>query len=450
MVDNRLDFLDQASFLRLRASGVESVNQVTWYYNRPVDLDGVGKINEALTHSLVGRRIERSPLPFGRPRWVDCPDAPPINVAPTPLSRDDVSRWLDECSQIPVDPEYGPCWHFNVVPFDDGGSAVTLVASHTVTDAAGLALALFEAIYGVTRDLDYPPPGSRTLFDAVRADLWDAIRGLPAVFAAILAMILLLVRRDNNTAASGQPANHRPLRAPIEQAANYLPPSITAYVDLSTWDAHAADLGVSSNVLFMALSTKLAQLVGRVSAIDGSVLITMPISQRTPEDTTGNMLTAATFSVDPDQAIADPGIVRDAMKRALAELETSPNELLKPLPLVPYTPKWLARRLQDMAMSTDELPVCCSNLRDAGQALVFLDGVSNADYADARMANRGVTRSALERQHGELYLFSGRAAGQIFFSVSAYTPGTENTKESLRAVLDQAITDYGLVAQRFE
>ncbi|EUA11030.1 hypothetical protein I545_5560 [Mycobacterium kansasii 662] len=40
MTDNRIAFLDHVAFLRLRATGVDTVGQVTWIYDRPVDLEG--------------------------------------------------------------------------------------------------------------------------------------------------------------------------------------------------------------------------------------------------------------------------------------------------------------------------------------------------------------------------------------------------------------------------
>src|ERR1700722_5577469 len=158
MTDNRLAFLDQASFLRLRATGVETVGQVLWVYDRPVDMDGLRRFNRNLGRGLLGRRIERSPLPFGRHRWVGWHEPPDIDVATSPRPRAELSTWMNERAQIPVDPEHGPCWHLGVLPLDDGGTAISLVTSHTVADGVAVSIAMGEAVKGEVREFGYPPP----------------------------------------------------------------------------------------------------------------------------------------------------------------------------------------------------------------------------------------------------------------------------------------------------
>ncbi|EUA94010.1 hypothetical protein I551_8739 [Mycobacterium ulcerans str. Harvey] len=69
-------------------------------------------------------------------------------------------------------------------------------------DGVAGGLAVFEAINGITRDFGYPPPGSRGRMEGLLVDLWDALRGLPEVFRALLALILIVLRRD--TGAAGQ------------------------------------------------------------------------------------------------------------------------------------------------------------------------------------------------------------------------------------------------------
>jgi len=69
-VDNTLAYIDQASFLGLRALGRGPLIQFTWVYDRPVDVEGLRRFHRNLGHGLLGRRVERSPLPFGRHRWV--------------------------------------------------------------------------------------------------------------------------------------------------------------------------------------------------------------------------------------------------------------------------------------------------------------------------------------------------------------------------------------------
>src|SRR3569623_1696330 len=130
--------MDHASFLALRALGHGAHEQFNWIYNRPVNVDGLRRFHRALGHGLLGRRIERSPLPFARDRWVAWPGPDDIEIATTPRPRADLNAWLRERASLPLDPEYGPCWHIGVLPFEDGGTAVCLTATHIIADGLGV------------------------------------------------------------------------------------------------------------------------------------------------------------------------------------------------------------------------------------------------------------------------------------------------------------------------
>ena len=135
--DNRLALMDQAFYAGHRAAGQREVMQVVWGYDRAVDLEGLERFHRNLACGLMGRLIERSPLAFGRYRWVSCNQPPELDVAPHPRPRAELSDWLDECAQLPIDPEAGPGWRLSVMPFTDGSSAISLVMSHYVVDGVG-------------------------------------------------------------------------------------------------------------------------------------------------------------------------------------------------------------------------------------------------------------------------------------------------------------------------
>ena len=141
--DNRIDFTDQAMFLGLRATGQEAVMQVVWIYERPVDLDGVRRFHEHIGHGLLGRRIERSALPFGRHRWVSAlgPQSDLDFAAERP--RAELGRWIDERSTMPLDPEYGPAWHVGVLP-KQGAAKPWRVHQNYVADMAAMRFGRLE------------------------------------------------------------------------------------------------------------------------------------------------------------------------------------------------------------------------------------------------------------------------------------------------------------------
>src|SRR5271167_2917393 len=103
--DDRLSFLDQAAFLLLRATGQDPIWQCVWVYEHPVDLDALSRFHDNLGCGLLGRRIERSPLPFGRHRWVSSLGrSSKIDIAECARPRAELSDWADERARLPTDP----------------------------------------------------------------------------------------------------------------------------------------------------------------------------------------------------------------------------------------------------------------------------------------------------------------------------------------------------------
>ena len=184
--DNRLALLDQAFFAGHRAAGQNEVMQCVWVYEHAVDFDGLRRFHHNLGYGLLGRRIERSPLPFGRCRWVSDPGPSDIDIAECARPRAELSDWADERSQLPTDAEWGPSWHLGVLPVTDGSTAVSLVASHYVVDGLGFAVAVADAVLGNTRDLGYPPPRSRPRLRAVVQDARQTARDAPQATRALV------------------------------------------------------------------------------------------------------------------------------------------------------------------------------------------------------------------------------------------------------------------------
>ena len=85
--DNLLDLFDQAFFAGHEAVGQKEVMQVGWVYRHPVDHEALRRFHRNLGCGLLGRRIERSPLPFGRHRWVSDRGPTDLEVADRPRPR---------------------------------------------------------------------------------------------------------------------------------------------------------------------------------------------------------------------------------------------------------------------------------------------------------------------------------------------------------------------------
>jgi len=443
IVDNRLAHMDQVSFLGVRALGYGTLAQVVWLYNRQVDIDALRRFHRNLGRGLLGRRIERSPLPFARDRWVLSPGPADIESAEAPLPRSEVNAWAYERACLPIDPEFGPGWHLGVLPLHDSGTAISLVASHTLVDGLGLVEVIADAVTGKTRDLGYPLPGSRNRRRAVLEDARLTLASVPELAKALAAGLRLARQGRQEFASSIAGAPPAPRAARDNEPV--VVPTLVAYVDLAEWDACAARLGGTSNSLFAGFAAKLGVRMGRQAA-DGTVALAFPVGQRLPDDTRGNAMTFANITVDPAGAASDLAEIRAKLKLALIERAAQAYELLAPLPLAALTPTWAARKLVGVGLGSSVLPVGCSNLGPLDPAVIRPDG-SDADYAYGRLIEPGISKRALEGMGGQLFVASGRTPGKVFVSVVAYQPGRENSPEALRRLVSETFAEFGLTAE---
>ena len=442
-VDNRLAYVDQASFLMLRAVH-GALLQVTWIYDRAANLDGLRRFHRNLGCGLLGRRIERSPIPFARDRWVKAAASDDIDIAATPRRRADVSAWVDERARLPIDPEWGPGWHLGVLPLEDGGTAVSLVVSHTVVDAAGFGQAIADAVEGRTRNLGYPPAKSRTLSRALREDLQQTVKDLPDMAQASVAAARRIWPDRKGFTSSVKAAPPPPRTASNDQVVDV--PALTAYIDLADWDARAKSLGASSNSLVAGVASRLAVRVGRVHD-DGTVTLRFPVSLRTEDDTRANALTIVDVAVDPTHAATDLGEMHVKITQAILEaMENSYDENLATLPLAPLIPRRVNRRLAGMAGGGNSLPVSVSNVGDLPPAANRPDG-TDADYLYMGNPEPDIRKGTLEHMGGKLFVGSGRVRGKRFMRIAAYILGRPNTKNELREVISRTFAEFDLNAE---
>jgi hypothetical protein len=436
----RLALLDQAAFLRLRATGQGSTVQCTWVYDRGVNIDELRTFNDNLGAGLLGRRIERSPLPFGRHRWVLDAHSPDIATEPR-QPRSEIGEWIERRSRVRVDPEHGPTFHLGVLPLDDGGTAVTLVASHCVADGRGVTVAVAEAVNGKARNLGYPQANSRSRWRALAEDLADAVLALPAALKALFATLAILLKVSSDQ----QRQARRPgAVVPIDNDQNTFQ-SVTIHTDSAAWEARARSLDGSSNTLFLAFAARLAHRMGRVLPDGNSVTLVLPVSDRTPDDDRANALTSITLTVDGHAVTDNLSGARAEVKKLLASLEQQPNEMLAGLPLIPFTPRWLVRRAEGIAMASAELPVGCSNLGILDAAMGRIDG-TDATEVSMRLAEQGITASRIEESHGQLFCGTGSINDSRFLSVVAYQCRADNTPTPMRELVCSALADLGLSA----
>jgi hypothetical protein len=365
-----------------------------------------------------------------------------LDIAASDRCRSEVWAWADERIRLPINPENGPAWRLGVQPLSDGGASVALVASHSVADAIGLSLSIADAAKGIRRDLQYPPPGSRTRRQALIEDGNQAVRSLPGLAKAVVAAARVARSESGGRATSMRPS---PGQVTPGKEHQVVLPTVAAYFDVDHWDERSRSLGGTSNSLFGGFGAKLGQILGRVHD-DGQVRLTWPVNERTDDDTRANALTfGGVTTVDPTKVTDSLIEMRAAMKRTLTALSESEIDLSAPLPLVPFTPKVLAR-LVDKMINEVGSPIGCSNLGELDPAVNRPDG-TDADSIAFRLLEPQITNRILDRMGGYLYLASGRVHGQIFVTAAAWTVGGVNTKESLRDSVRQALAEFGLTGR---
>ena len=438
-MSNLLDLFDQTVFRFERATGVTSIGQCIWMYNRAIDIDGLREFHRHLQHGRFSRRIERSRLPFARDRWVRPAEQPELEIVATPRPRSEFDAWLNEQANTALDAEHGPGWHLAVLPFTDGGAGVSLVALHSLADGMAGCLAVVEAACGHDSAMDWPAAGSRRRWQGMREDARQTARDVPAIGRALTAAVAAArsARRNRGGTRAAAPVT----RTRADERVTI--PAATIFIDADEWDARARSLGGTSNALLAGLAARLGQRMGRVTA-DGSVALAIPVSERVLDDTRANAVANVDVTVDPAPATTDLREIRSAIKQALIRNQETSDERSILLPLVPLLPKRVARRLLGVVTSGAN-GVVSSHIGAAPAAANQPDG-TDADYIAVRSLYPAMTRATMERTGGVLALLSGSVHGQVFVSALGYLPGQADSNDVLHRALSSTFDDFSLTA----
>jgi hypothetical protein len=443
VVDNHIALIDQASFLSFRATNRVQLAQVVWVYERGADIEELRRFHANLGYGLLGRRIERSPLPFGRHRWVSAlgPQAE-LDIAQPARARSALSDWLDERAETRIDPENGPAWHLGVLPMTDGSTAVTLVASHCVIDGLGLFAAIVDAIKGNRRDLGYPPPRSRGRRRAIVEDARLTLRDLPALGRTLVAGAKMAARHRHDI------ARPRPVRtthlAQWHGNRRVIVPAIDVAIDSAEWDARAKALEGTTYSLLAGIATRLGERMGRERAEDATVPLLIAMSDRTPHDTRGNALRLADARVATGAVTSDLTEARLAIRQALKSLREEPDERFAMLPITPFVPRRAVAKAAGMVLG--EHPVSCSALGEIDPMVGRPDG-SDADFVVIRGPDQNITQAQIERAGGILLVAASSLGGRVTVNIVGYQPGESNTKAALRDLVARTLADFGLTGE---
>lgn len=437
--EHRLEFLDQTALELMRATGRSQLMQCIWVYEHPVNREGIERFHRNLHASLGSRLIERSPLPFGRPRWVRPSEPPPLRVFDRPRPREELLDWADSLAALPIDPEQGPGWHLSTQRFADGSTGVCIVCSHVIFDGVGGLMAVADAINGHTRDAGYDKPQSRTGGQAILADLRQAARDMPLTIHTAVKAVWLAQQKWRQFAKSRPAASARRDRTPVTV------PSVAVHIDAGEWDAKAESLAGNTYSLLAGFAAKLAEHLGRCRLSDGAVTLVIAINLRDSlSDDRALAMAFANATVDPSRVTSDLTESRTAVRTARDRAKNERDPVMELLPLIPWLPLNAVKEVADLLFAySEDLPVSCSNLGDLPANLACVDG-SQAEYFLIRALDVNLTLGELERSHGQLVIVSCRINGKVSISVEAYQLRAENSKKRLREVVAMTLDEFGL------
>jgi hypothetical protein len=434
--DDVLCYMDQGSFVGLRALGRGPALHLTWLYPHALDEAAVREFSERLTRGLLGRLLQRSPLPWGRHRWVANPVPGPVTWFRDPLPIASLPKFRRVLLDLPVDPERGPGWRLAVQALEGGGCALTMLVSHTIADSHAASQAIADAVAGRGIDLGFPAPSWRWSPVMLARDSVESLRAMPDVWRALV----VLARRSRKGTPGLSRSSFRGSRSRHDRFEPALDvPLVLVVMDAGACQQRGSELGVASNTLIAAFAARLAFRMGHVDA-SGRVKLVLPVSDRRPNDRRGNALRSITVMAHPDVCRNDPRALQRDIKTALASLIRHGDDLSPLFPLLPYVPLRLARRLERTALGAD-LPVGCSAIgelppdlnRPCGEALLL----------QASLLER-FTASELERLGGVLFVGFYRVGERLFVTVSGYVPDRATTRDELAPFVRDALADMGL------
>ncbi len=336
---------DESYLLVAELFGMGAPIQITWIFDDDPGDEAIDSLQAGLAAGPLHRAVARRRVPFARHRWVRSPlpvQAGPVEV----VDADDVGAWADSVLRASrLDPVRGSGWQLDSARIRGGGRAVSLLASHMITDGHGLYRLVADAAAGRTAGL--PAAGSERSWDTVRADAADAAASVRAAARSVR----ILIREARTARAAGTGTAPRSARADRPRRVRSAPdPDTTlATVDVSAteWAARAAEHGGTQNSLFTALLAGIVHRSGR--PLDGPMRVCIAVSKRDgDEDNRANASGGVWIRLaDPVEPGTDLAGIRASSKQAFVDYaESGADQAADNLqPIVRMLPKRLIGRM---------------------------------------------------------------------------------------------------------
>ena len=283
--------------------------QGMWRFDDRLEPAELTDFHTMLAASSLTRRVISPRVPWARRYFVDGAAVAPLRFDPIPIAADGILAWADGHAEARLDVDTGPAWDLALTHVDGGGSVVSLICSHLVSDGLGLVSEADTASGG-------PPPSSTRrqrpvtarpprLSDDIADAVWLWVHVMTGILRAlwrgcvdpqVRAELLGALRPDPSRPATPSPS---PVSASAQQTA-------VVDIDAAEWDRYLAETGATSTAVVAALA---ADIVGELRG-PGGVDTVVPMA-----DASGHALTVAEVVVDVG---ADPAVTAADLRVAYA------------------------------------------------------------------------------------------------------------------------------------
>lgn len=430
-VVSRLTY-DDDLFLRMECVlDVPVVNQIVWRFDTPIARTVLESMWTNLAGGPINRNVERVAVPGARDRWIKASTSLPLDIHDVVLGPDALSDWMEHRAAVPLEPVGGAVWQLAYVDLLDGGSAVSLVASHVVGDGGALTSAAIAAVSGPDDPADFRSAWG----DDSPSDLADSLGQIRTAASGLARVVGRALGSVFSRQPIGQPPAGRTATAVTgpSSAGSFAPSTVVVDCSTEQWTAAASAAGGSPNSLLVALALGILTASGRVDESD-PVKVSLPVSTRVDGDHRANATSGVSIQVEGGAGYrTDLGPIRRGSKTAFTTLadatHSSDFELAKPLMqmLPDALAKWAAR--------SATAPLClCSNLGTRGAALRSVGGASARSVA-MRSITQNTTAELLRRTQGGVSVWWNTSGETATLCVTGLDPDLFPSREHLRGLV---------------
>lgn len=431
----RLDDIDCVSARGHSALGGTLAIQAVWRYDRPVDMGALAQFHAALRRGRLGRVVAPAIIPAAGDRWSARAVFAPIAVTDTPIAAGDLAAWIAEQADAELRTYGGPAWRLAATGLDNGGSAVSLLVSHTLADGHAFCTAIADAVADRRIEMSYRSDGFGWL-RLFGSDLWETARRSRRLFvAAGLALRLALTGRDAVT--------DRPVQRDVLDDKDFRLPTVALALPAASWHAAARARGGTDATLAIALLAAIAAAVGRTDD-RGRVRMMMPVSTRADGDDRANALNSIDFEVDlPDGVPVDLAPLRATLKEKLRASAARGQDVPPLIPIAVALPRTLYGKLARRA-ATDPTSTVCSYLGDIDPELLRIDGRPATSFMLGLINQSLDSRPVVTARGGNLYGSLFESGDQILVRISGFHPPKLVDTTQLTDLIHRTLTEYDL------